>query len=272
MEDVYASVYNLVAFPKENTNTPLHVANKETELNLRSIVQEWKSKAQKIKKIGYQLEHRYTNQSIGFSTLKGRDEIVLATLRNAKDCNGKKLLHVSILLMEHYCNRRGDEIEDQRMKPYKLMEENVDGSIKTTTDNDENFDDNEDEDDDNNDGDGDNDNNIDKWDMECFSKNGWWVMPNVVVKHGDILTDDDDKVRGRHEIEKSNDDNEEHDDDSCIRDDDENEIEQNRQMFLTWNEYVKKEQGYNGNEGGSIETWYYAAAIIISPCTDVTLN
>jgi hypothetical protein len=111
-----------------------------------------------------------------------------------------------------------------------------------------------------------------EWDMECFSKKGWWVMPDVVVKVGDILTDDDDMVRGKQENDKSNDDNEEHDDDSCIRDDDENEIEQNRQMFLTWNEYVKKEQGYNGNEGGSIETWYYAAAIIISPCTDVTLS
>jgi vacuolar-type H+-ATPase catalytic subunit A/Vma1 len=102
-------------------------------LRKRFILDEWMTKAKKITKIGYQLEHSYTYQSIGFSSLKSRDEIVLATLRNARNSNGEKLFYVAILLMEYY--RDMDYMHDKydsKMKSYKLIEENIDGSISET--------------------------------------------------------------------------------------------------------------------------------------------
>jgi hypothetical protein len=238
-------IYNLVAFPTENTNIPLHIVNVQTELNLRSIVQEWISKAKKIKKIGYQLEHQYTYQSINFSTLKGRDEIIFATLRNAQDNNGKKLFHASILLMELYLKKSRYTIYDQYLNPFKLIEESDHGSFKTTTIK----------------------SNDKECNMNCFSKKGWWVMPGVVVQHGDILMDDSDTVSGKQEIDNCKY-SKKRKDDSCIRDDDGTEFASHVQMFLTRNGYVKEEHGYYGNEYGSTETWYNAAAIIISPKWD----
>jgi hypothetical protein len=128
-------VYNLVATPNEETNNsiPSQAINVETEMKLRSIFYEWTTKAKKTTKIGYQLEHSYTYQSIGFNSLKGRDEIALATLRNAKNSYGEKLFYVAILLMEYYLDMdyMNDE-SDYKIKPYKLIEENVDGSITET--------------------------------------------------------------------------------------------------------------------------------------------
>jgi hypothetical protein len=126
-------VYNLVAVLQENTRIPSHVLNIDTELNLRLILEEWKSRAKMIKKIGYQLLHRYKNRSIGFSTLKGRDKIALATLRTAKDCNGARLFHVSILLMSHYCEQNSFADHGKHyLNPFILIEENIDGSIDET--------------------------------------------------------------------------------------------------------------------------------------------
>jgi hypothetical protein len=240
-------VYNLVATPLEETNKsiPSQAINDETEMKLRSIFDEWTTKAKKTTKIGYQLEHSYTYQSIGFNSLKGRDEIVLATLRNAKNSNGEKLFYVAILLMEYH--RVMDYMHDEseyKMKPFKMIEENVDGSIKET--------------------------NVEKngnWDMECHSEKGWWVVNDAFIKHGDILTDD---------VEDDNDDEDLYDEDlrekGIIEDDDGNDIPLWKQMYLTTNEYRFKEHGYNGNDGGHQETWYYSAAIIIAPYHDSVMN
>jgi 2OG-Fe(II) oxygenase superfamily len=239
-------VYNLVALPQETTCIPSHAINIETEANLRMIVDEWTRNTKKIKKIGYQLEHKYTHQSICFSALKGRDEIVLTTLRNATDSNGERLFCISILLMEHYCEMTGEDEGDRHMTPFKLIEENADGSFeKTRVTNDKD------------------------WNMECYSMNGWWVMPGVLVKDGDILPDDADAMKCQRDFDDNAEGNDDmnNDDDSSVYDDDGNKIDRNKQMYLTCCHSVTQEHEDYGNDGGYIETWYYAAAIILSPYT-----
>lgn len=233
-------VYNLVATPKEGTDSsiPTQAINIETELKLRSICDEWTTKAKKITKIGYQLEHCYTYQSIGFNSLKGRDEIVLATLRNAKNCNGQKLFNVAILLMEYYSDMDYmNDKSDSETRSYKLMEENKDGSI-TETDVEKNKD----------------------WYMECHSENGWWVVSDAFIKRGDILKDDvdDDDDEDLYDTDLE--------DEGVIEDGEGRIISLWKQMYLTTNEYHCIQHGYNGNDGGNHETWYFTAAIIFTPC------
>jgi hypothetical protein len=103
--------------------------------------------------------------------------------------------------------------------------------------------------------------------MECHSEKGWWVVSDAFIKRGDILTDD---------VEDGDDDEELYDEDlheeGIIEDDDGRIISLWKQMYLTTNEYRFKEHGYNGNDGGNQETWYYSAAIIIAPYHEFTAN
>ena len=308
--------YNLVATsPKieEATLFPSHAVYIATENELRSICDEWNANdLQKISKIGYQLEHKYTHQSLGISTLKGRDEVVVTTLRNARNAKGIRLFHISILLMQHHFERDylADEYTD-KVQPYLVIEENADGvwvqkmcngihwsqtgdvkfhSVTASSD----------------------------WDMVCYSKNGWWVMPdesieNVVKEHVNAVenneragtssekdekggkkkdeedkhdedigkADNEDVDADRDEYGDDDEDDDEGEDNDMDDDEDEDDGEGysenegdlilwNRKMFTSTCDSRQKENGYNGNDGGSHETFYYAAAIIISPMEDVS--
>jgi hypothetical protein len=252
-------VYNLVATPPEHEtgkSFPTADINIETENKLRLICDDWKTNdLEKITKIGYQLEHKYTHQSLGVSTLKGRDEIILATFLNAKDAQGSNLFRVSILLMrlcfvqddrgENYC----DEVE-----PYVVVEEGDDGVWNRKMLNNGNcFD----------------------WNMKCYSKNGWWVMPNESLhrlvnaactdanadKNVDLMDASDEEKESSKD--DSHDENDE-DEDYTLEDEEGYEIKYNRQMFFNTCDITTKDNAYNGNDGGSRETYYYAAAIVLS--------
>jgi hypothetical protein len=84
--------------------------------------------------------------------------------------------------------------------------------------------------------------------MKCHSEKGWWVMPNVKITNA---------ITGH--IQDENDEEEE------ILVDDMFELQRDRQMFRFTCDKVEKVQPYCGNEGGDAETFYYAAAIVISP-------
>ena len=239
-------VYNLVAtipVPENNKTVliPSNAINIDTENQLRSIWNEWcEHDLNEVTKIGDQLEHKYTRQSISFSTLKGRDEIVAATLRNARNVQGHRLFRVSILLMEQVYQMSGQDLAGEYSEPYILIEETADGCwerkdpFKCTVDQ--------------------NTKKLksDGWDMKCHSEWGWWVMPNVEITNaitGHIQGDNDDK----EELMV---------DDGCF------ELKRDRQMFLFACDKDEKIEPYCGNGFGNADTFYYAAAIVISPIQD----
>ena len=94
----------------------------------------------------------------------------------------------------------------------------------------------------------------------------------------DIGKDDDEDVDADRDEDGDDDEGEDNDMDDNEDEDDgegysENEgdlILWNRKMFTSTCDSRQKENGYNGNDGGSHETFYYAAAIIISPMEDVS--
>ena len=235
-------VYNLVATVTvpENSKTvsiPSNAINIDTENQLRSIWNEWcEHDCNEVTKLGYQLEHEYTRQSISFSTLKGRDEIVAATLRNLRNISGNRLFRVSILLMEQVYKVRGEDMWDDYSTPYTLIEEMADGTWErkaadncAVSQNAKKL-------------------KTDGWDMKCHSEKGWWVMPNVEITNA---------VTGH--IQGDNDDEKE------LLVDDRFELQRDRQMFRYTCDRAEKVEPYCGNEGGDSDTFYYAAAIVISP-------
>ena len=97
------------------------------------------------------------------------------------------------------------------------------------------------------------------WNMVCCSKSGWWYM------EGSKYDCADDDIKDRHYT--GNDDEENED----FHDVPSNEqmfftpyVPSNEQMFFTPHETRTCEHSYTGNDGGQEETWYYAAAIVIS--------
>jgi 2OG-Fe(II) oxygenase superfamily len=235
--------YNLVAtLPKSNevTTEPSNDINIETENMLRLIYDDWcVTDRNKLTRIGYQLEHEYTIQSLSFSNLKGRDRIIATTLSNAKNAQGTRLFRVSILLMVHHHTDWLDCNDYEReTKPYIVEEEIANGLWKKRKiDCDEK----------------------ESWDMNCYSKNGWWIMPNVERDSYREVKDDGDKK------ESGSDD----DDDDKNYLDDNDVVPRDQQMFWFPTDVVTVEHSHNGNDGGERETFYYAAAIIISPWNDV---
>jgi hypothetical protein len=270
-------VYNLVATSAETASIPSHDVNVETENKLRSIATIWKAQdAQNIEKIGYQLEHKYSHQSIGISTLKRRDEIVFATLQNAKNSSGDPLFRVSLLLMESYHNVYGEEHLDRKAQALALIQKVDDGSytkqqlatafgMRDWSKKKELSDDDSDTDIMNCDTTnlnvtalGKNDKEVEwNWRMVCMSKGGWWFMKgsNSVCVDEMSDDDDDDKHRNRPGYDGYHSD----------EDDDRHYISDEEQMFRTPYDIRTREHCYTGNEGGQEETWYYAAAIVISP-------
>jgi 2OG-Fe(II) oxygenase superfamily len=108
-------VYNLVASSVEEP--PSHSINLETQSYFRSIATDWKTKTGAPEHLGYQLGHKYTPNSFAANSLKGRDVIMLSTLKKAKKVNGTPLFHIWLLLMEY---QRLEE--DQDLKYYNAPE------------------------------------------------------------------------------------------------------------------------------------------------------
>jgi hypothetical protein len=237
--------YNLVAtLPKSNevTTEPSNDINIDTENMLRSIYDDWcVQDRDKLTRVGYQLEHEYTIQSLSFSNLKGRDRIIATTLSKAKNAQGTRLFRVSILLMvHHHIDWLYNDDSERETKPYIVEEETADGlwKKKEIYSCDREY-----------------------WDMNCYSKNGWWIMPNEERENYSEVEDDGDK-------NESGSDDDDDDGDNYYLDDDE-VVPRDQQMFWFPTDTVTVEHSHNGNDGGERETFYYAAAIIISPWNDV---
>ena len=261
-------VYNLLATsPEKDTSTTILSPDVSitTENTLRLICADWSDgDLEKITKIGYQLEHEYTHQSIGYSTLKGRDEIVVAALRNARTDQGRRLFRVSILLMQHHFEKDylGEYFEDD-VRPFVLIEETADGLWERKGGEDAEFP-----------GEDAEFPNQSDWDMVCHSKGGWWVMPSVVLEN--VISEYTAPSKGDEvsysNLEATNDgkDNEEEEEEDCYSDEDnEDKIPYDRKMFLSTCDVILKENAYNGNDGGSHETFYYAAAVIFCPSINI---
>ena len=263
-------VYNLVATLPENkisTTIPSPNVNIDTESKLGLICDDWRnSDLKRISKIGHQLEHKYTHQSIGYSTLKGRDEVIMTTLRNARNNEGTRLFQVSILLMQHHFddNYKTDECENV-VSPFVVIEETADGSWdrKMICDGPSPSD----------------------WDMVCHSKGGWWLMPNVDLKTviseyskaatgKEFSESNPDATGDKKSTENMDDGEDDEEEERCYWYlDDEGfegyEIPSDRKMFLSTCDVISKENGYNGNDGGSHETFYYSAALVFCPLINI---
>lgn len=278
-------IYNLVATTAEPTWIPTHDVNFDYESKLRMIVNDWNTgEEDNITKIGHPLAHKYSHQSIGVSTLKGIDEVVFSTLKNAKSSLGVPLFHVSLLLMERYLYLFYDKFYHESVKALILIEEQEDGSytkqqLAEDTLEDEYWRDMEPHVE-----------NDENWGMMCYSKKGLWVMKgqeyiDVGDNHIEMLEDDkvallegndeDDKVHDFDEDNYDTHDHERYDPVESIgrnefKDDDDYgttvlRIPDDRKMFHTPYQTRTIEYPYTGNEGSQEETWYYAAAIILSP-------
>ena len=200
--------------------------------------------------------------------MKGRDEIIFATLQNAKSSSGTPLLRVSLLLMEHYTFCYGEDDRQEDTTAMTLISKNDDGSYSKHhlarsssvyrwanwcrpshhSDEDSNatieIADLPDE---------------ESWDMLCYSPNGWWVT-NGTDWFNDMGHDEKEEDSKDKKDNNSNDYDEENDWQDFIPDD--------RKMFLAPYETRKRAHAYSGNEGGQEETWYCAAAIVLSPYED----
>jgi hypothetical protein len=254
-------VYNLVAVSAKPNLIPVHDinCNIDTEIKLRQIAHSWKTNSTddpKVSKIGLPLHHKYSHQNISIATLKGHDEFMLATFRKAKHSDGTRLFRVDLLLMEHYnhflpdCNSYAETT-----KPLAVLVEQEDGTYSKKQlfpESDEYYED--DRDYQGNDGptiieDPD-------WGMYCYTNKGFWVMKGVVLDDNCI----NKRAQNDDRKEEKND-----DDDGSVTDEYGFSIPRNQKMFLSPYAVETNEHEYTGNEGGEMETWYYSAAIILSP-------
>jgi 2OG-Fe(II) oxygenase superfamily len=103
-------VFNLVALPDKEA--PSHSVHVETEAKLRVIVDRWMAEKGSIPRLGYPLEHQYTPNSFGSSSLKGQDSYVLSRVVNAKAEDGRPLFHVTLVLMQRYFEKHFDDDDD----------------------------------------------------------------------------------------------------------------------------------------------------------------
>ena len=257
-------VYSLVATSAKQTLIPVRDINYnvDTEIKLRQIANAWNIAEEKaVSKIGLPLQHKYSHQSIGIATLKGQDEFIFSTLRNAKSSNGARLFRVSLLLMERYNHFLEDcDVYAETTKPLIVLVENDDGSFsrkRLAPDSDEYYEDP-----------GDSRNrgkptiaDDEEWRMYCYSKKGFWVMKGVQLGAADKVSDDE----GTKDISKACDNDEKDGDEGSVEDENGFTISSNQKMFLSPYAVKEYEHEYTGNEGGEKETWYYSAAIIISP-------
>jgi hypothetical protein len=256
-------VYNLVAASAKPNLLPVHDVNcnMDTEIKLRQIAHNWKTNSTdspKVHKIGLPLHHKYSHQNIGIATLKGQDEFMLATFRKAKDSDGTRLFQADLLLMERY-NYFHPELQDhsyaETTKPLAVIVENENGSYskKQLFPKSEEFSEVRCD-----------SRNTDKptiiedpdWGMYCYTNKGFWVMKGVVLDDNCI----NKRAQNDDRKEEKND-----DDDGSVTDEYGFSIPRNQKMFLSPYAVETNEHEYTGNEGGEMETWYYSAAIILSP-------
>jgi 2OG-Fe(II) oxygenase superfamily len=277
---------------------PSHDVNIETLCQLQSIAADWTTSKNCASKLGYRLGHQYTPRSFAFSSLKGRDSILVQTLMAAKSLEGRPLFKVHLLLMERYIKQYidmgGPEIEKDEVRARIVLGENgevykadygwgqpndmnvddeeSDGSVDLTKGDTEN-------DDDDNKGQG-KDNTakntkVGNWNM-FLSKDGWmkqgeWIeeAKNLKRAYDEAMKDEDDKGGDNEEEEDEEEEEEEEedsDDDMSKYDDDGNPLRSEHKMFRGVNkQHVEPHQG---NCAGSVEQWYYAAAIVLSVAKD----
>jgi hypothetical protein len=91
-------VFNLVALP--NKEAPNNALSAKTEAALNSFAEKWKADKASVARLGYQLGHHYTPNSLNFSNLKGKDDFIVKQLLCAKALDGRLLFEVTLLLME----------------------------------------------------------------------------------------------------------------------------------------------------------------------------
>ena len=204
---------------------PSHDDNIEIETKLQIICDDWKKQGI-VSKIGHQLENEYTNEDIGCLTLKGRDEIAFSSLSNSKSKSGTPLFQLSLLLMEEH---------QDSMEPFKLIQKSMDGAIEEKYMEDK-----------------------DAWDMKCYTTNEWWVLYSE--RHGVYDNENDDMIiaddNGKKDVEDIDEDD--------IYDYDDDNVSENRRMFLRPCGYVT-EYISCCDDMFSMDIKEYACAIIISP-------
>ena len=134
-------VYNLVLSPPKNSELPsAHVLTKQA-CQVRRLASQWGGACSEIVQ-GYLLEHKYTECSLQFQDLKGRDKEVVNLLRGARGVDGKPLFVVCLFLLEKKetgtpsssgygrRNRRYGYDDDDEEDEYDGMEEVHDSATK----------------------------------------------------------------------------------------------------------------------------------------------
>jgi hypothetical protein len=116
-------VYNLAASPE--VATPTYDLSMTAEMQLRSIVEDWKADERVPSTLGNSLSHQYTPKSFCISTLKGRDVVVFRRLIHARKLNGEPLFHISLVLMKGYIELQDDQVYFDRGY-YNLEDEDLD--------------------------------------------------------------------------------------------------------------------------------------------------
>jgi hypothetical protein len=90
-----------------------HSNNLMTEAKLQAIVHDWNNDQNSLRRLGYRLKHQYTPQSFSYSSLKGRDSVLLETLMAAKASTGELLFQTHLLLMQRNVMEAEGQFEDE---------------------------------------------------------------------------------------------------------------------------------------------------------------
>ena len=95
-----ALAYTLVTTKKGST-LPSVEQNSALQVTLKHLRDDWVSSAS-IPRLGYRLDHDYTEQRFGFDVLKGRDAVVVNTLRKALDGQGHRLFNICLVMFSRF--------------------------------------------------------------------------------------------------------------------------------------------------------------------------
>jgi 2OG-Fe(II) oxygenase superfamily len=110
-----ALAYNLVT-TKEGSTLPSVEQNSALQATLKQLRDDWVSSSI-IPRLGYRLDHDYTQQRFGFDVLKGRDAVVVNTLRKALDGQGHRLFDLCLVMFSRY--EKYSEYESEQMMKVK---------------------------------------------------------------------------------------------------------------------------------------------------------
>jgi 2OG-Fe(II) oxygenase superfamily len=122
-------VFNLVASP--NKEAPNNALSEKTEAALNSIAEIWKADKGSVARLGYQLGHHYTPNSLNFSNLKGNDDFIVKQLLCAKAPDGRLLFEVTLLLMERMLTRQYDDTLGDKISARLVLD--INGNIVKDT-------------------------------------------------------------------------------------------------------------------------------------------